>query len=264
MLFRSTGSRFWLARGPAPRCAAAALLPSGSQSRFRVALAAAALAAAVVLAYAGSLRGGFLWDDDLHITANPTIIGPLGLKEIWTTARANYFPLTLTSFWLQHAAWGLEPLGYRLVTLACHLAAAFLLWRVLVRLRVPGAWLGAALWALHPVQAESVAWICELKNTQSAVFFLAAILCHLRWREFSPGAFGRRWYAAALACALLAILSKPSTVMLPVVLALLGWWESRRWTWRDVVLLGPFLALSAMAAGRTIWEQRHKIGRAHV
>lgn len=231
-----------------------------TQSRTRVAALAALLGAALAVAYLGSLRGGFLWDDDLHITANPTIIGPLGLKEIWTSARANYFPLTLTSFWLQHAAWGLEPLGYRLVTLACHLGAAFLLWRVLARLGLPGAWLGAALWALHPVQAESVAWICELKNTQSAVFFLAAILCHLRWREAPPGGERLRWHAAALGCALLAILSKPSTVMLPVVLGLLGWWKSRRWDWRDGLPLAPFFALSAAAAAWTIWEQRHNSG----
>lgn len=218
------------------------------------------LVAAVVLAYAGSLRGGFLWDDDLHITANPTIIGPLGLKEIWTTARANYFPLTLSNFWVQHVLWGLEPLGYRIVTLLFHAGAAILLWRVLLRLRVPGAWLGAALWALHPVQAESVAWICELKNTQSAVFFLAAILCHLRWLEAAPTESRRRWYAAALVCAALAILSKPSTVMLPVALALLGWWKSRRVAWRDVIPLAPFFALSAAAAAWTIWEQRYNSG----
>ena len=141
------------------------------------------LAIVVVVAYLGAIRGEFLWDDDLHVTANPTIIGPLGLKEIWTTAAANYFPLVLTNFWVQHALWGLEPLGYHLVTLACHALSAVLLWRVLVQLRVRGAWLGAALWALHPVQVESVAWICELKNTQSAVFFLAAILSWLRWQE---------------------------------------------------------------------------------
>ncbi len=233
---------------------------TAKQTRLQAAVAAAGLAAALVLTYAGSLDGGFLWDDDLHITANPTIIGPLGLKEIWTSARANYFPLTLTSFWLQHAAWGLEPLGYRLVTLACHLGAAFLLWRVLVRLRVPGAWLGAALWAVHPVQAESVAWICELKNTQSAVFFLAAILCHLRWLGTAPGGGRMRWYWAALGCALLAILSKPSTVMLPVVLGLLGWWKSRRLEWREWLPLAPFLTLSAVAAAWTIWEQRHNSG----
>lgn len=229
------------------------------------------LVVALVAAYETAVRGDFLWDDDLHITANPTIIGPLGLTEIWTTARANYFPLVLTNFWVQHALWGLNPLGFHLVTLAFHVLAALLLWRVLAQLRVPGAWLGAALWALHPVQVESVAWICELKNTQSAVFFLLAIGCWLRWLGVGVGerrpadevrlAGPRRYdYTLALFCALLAILSKPSTVMLPVVLALCTWWVRRRLTWCDLVPLVPFLALSASAAAWTIWEQRVNSG----
>jgi tetratricopeptide (TPR) repeat protein len=241
---------------------------------FRALVLGAALIAAIVAAYAISLRGDFLWDDNLHITENPTIIGPLGLKEIWTTARAHYFPLVLTNFWTQHALWGLEPLGYRLVTLAFHLAAAVLLWRVLLRLRVPGAWLGAALWALHPVQVESVAWICELKNTQSAAFFLAATLCWLRWLDvgasndplslLSPRSTEKRRatrvYLAALAFALLAILSKPSTVMLPVALGLCVWWLRGRIEWRAAFRLVPFFALSAIAAGWTIWEQKFNSG----
>jgi tetratricopeptide (TPR) repeat protein len=218
------------------------------------------LAALLLAAYAGSLRGEFLWDDDLHITANPTIIGPLGLKEIWTTARANYFPLVLTNFWAQHTLWGLEPAGYRVVTLAFHLAAALLLWRVLLRLRVPGAWLGAAFWAVHPVQVESVAWICELKNTQSAVFFLAAIYCWLRGMEADDEKRPGSWYAAALGGAVAAILSKPSTVMLPVALGLCTWWGRGTLRWRDARRLAPFLALSAAAAGWTIWEQKFHSG----
>jgi tetratricopeptide (TPR) repeat protein len=233
----------------------------------------ATLIAAIVAAYAFSLRGGFLWDDDLHITANPTIIGPLGLKEIWTSARANYFPLVLTNFWVQHALWGLEPLGYRIVTLAFHAFAAVLLWRVLRQLRIPGAWLGAAFWALHPVQVESVAWICELKNTQSAVFFLAALWAYVRWiesldAERDPAVNGpvrdspfhrrdvRRYYALALLCALLALLSKPSTVMLPVALLLCSWWLRGRFSRGEFFPLLPFFALSAVAAGWTIWEQK--------
>lgn len=246
-------------------------------ARSHKTLLAAALILALGLAYAGSLRGEFLWDDDLHITANPTIIGPLGLKEIWTTARANYFPLVLTNFWVQHAIWDVNPLGYRIVTLAFHAMAALLLWRVLAQLRVPGAWLGAALWALHPVQAESVAWICELKNTQSAVFFLLAISFWVRWVEGGRG-FGATsddvaeekgglkprptagYYAGALVCAVLAILSKPSTVMLPVVLVLCTWWIRNRLAWRELARLAPFFALSAIAAGWTIWEQKFHSG----
>jgi hypothetical protein len=186
----------------------------------------------IVAAYLRAMGGEFLWDDDAHITANAVIVGPLGLKEIWTTAAANYFPLVLTNFWVQHALWGLNPVGYHLVTLAFHVGAALVLWRVLLTLRVPGAWLGAALWALHPVQVESVAWICELKNTQSAVFFLAALLYFLRWSATrgggSPATAGATGnYALALGCALAAVLSKPSTVMLPVALVLGWWWQHR-------------------------------------
>jgi len=157
----------------------------------------ALLVIAVVAVYSGTLAHGFIWDDDLHVTANLTIVGPLGLKEIWTTAAANYFPLVLTNFWLQHALWGLQPVGYHAVTIACHALCAVLLWRVLLALMVPGsprrsaaeagAWLGAALWALHPVQVESVAWISELKNTQSGIFFLLAILFWLKWLEVRRG-----------------------------------------------------------------------------
>jgi tetratricopeptide (TPR) repeat protein len=226
----------------------------------------AVLVAAVFIAYLPALNGDFLWDDDSHITANPVIIGPLGLKEIWSTAAANYFPLVLTNFWIQHASWGLAPLGYHVVTLACHALSAFLLWRVLLQLRVPGAWLGAAVWALHPVQVESVAWICELKNTQSAVFFLLAIRFFLRWldarAETAGGRDGRVPYALTLACAILAILSKPSTVMLPPVLLLLVGWRRGRAGWRDALWLAPFFALSAVAAGWTIWEQKFHSGAA--
>ena len=235
-------------------------------SATRTLLLAAVLVAALIVAYARAIGGEFLWDDDAHIGANPTVVGPLGLKEIWTSAHANYFPLVLTSFRLQHALWGLNPPGYHVVTLACHIAAALLLWRVLAALAVPGAWLGAALWALHPVQVESVAWICELKNTQSAVFFLAAILCWIRWLEAREGgrsppgpAFpAAARYSAALLCAGLAILSKSSTVMLPVVLALCLWWRRGRIRWGDLPPLAPFLVVSALAAGWTIWEQAYR------
>ena len=126
----------------------------------------------VFLAYLPALRGGFIWDDDAHLTANPCIIGPLGFREIWTSSAATYYPLVLSSFWLQHAIWGLNPLPYHLVNIAMHAACAVLLWLVLRCLKVRGAWFGAALWGLHPVQTESVAWITELKNTQSCLFYL--------------------------------------------------------------------------------------------
>ena len=223
------------------------------------------LAAAVFIAYARVWHAGFIWDDDDHLTRNPCIVGPLGFRAIWTTSKAVYYPLVLTSFWLQHALWGLNPLPYHLVNVTLHAACALLLWRVLRRLNVAGAWLGAAIWALHPVQVESAAWITEQKNTQSCLFYLLAILFFIRWREVSKyphiaetSGFPRaRNYCAALLCATLAILSKSSTVMLPVILGLCWWWMDGRWRWGNLFYLVPFLMVSGAASAWTIWEQKY-------
>lgn len=219
-------------------------------------LGAAVLVALVVVAYAGVRNAGFIWDDDSHVTANPCIIGPLGLKEIWTTASANYFPLVLTNFWVQHAWWGLNPLAYHVVTVALHVLNALLLWQILRRLGIPGAWLGAALWALHPVQVESVAWISETKNTQSALFYLSAVWLYLRWLA-RPSRSHVRDYVAMVICAALALLSKPSTVMLPAVLLLCSWWQQKSWAWKNAISLIPLFALSVLVSAWTIWEQKY-------
>ena len=229
----------------------------------RLAIPGALIVLFVFLACLPALRGGFIWDDDAHLTANPCIVGPLGFKEIWTSSAATYYPLVLSSFWVQHALWGLKPFPYHLVNIAMHAACVVMLWLVLRCLKVRGAWLGAALWGLHPVQVESVAWITELKNTQSCLFYLLAIWFFLKWR--AAGTFaGRkgteRDYAFALLCAALAILSKASTVMLPVVLGLVWWWCDGRWSWRNVFRLAPFVIISATASGWTIWEQQFHSG----
>ena len=217
----------------------------------------------VLAAYLPALLNGFIWDDDDHLTQNPCIVGPWGFKGIWTSSAAVYYPLVLTSFWIQHALWGLNPLPYHFVNIVVHALCCVVLWRVLLRLNVPGAWLGALLWAIHPVQVESVAWITELKNTQSGFFFLLAILFYLRWHT-SGVEVGRseriRNYALVLVCAALAILSKPSTVMLPVVLGLSAWWVDGRWRWRNIPGLIPLVLISAAASGWTVWEQKFHSG----
>ncbi len=239
-------------------------IPTSTKLRCRNLGLAVLLVGAIVVAFFPALRGGFIWDDDAHVTANACIVGPLGFREIWTTPAANYFPLVLTSFWAMHALWGLDPGPYHAFTLMCHALTAVLLWRVLARLGVPGAWVGALLWSVHPVQVESVAWISELKNTQSAIFFLLSVRFYLGWidrdrlREASP--WWHRDYGLALGCALLAMLSKPSTVMLPVILALLWWWRTGPLTRRDLAWLAPFFALSLVTSGWTIWEQKFNSG----
>src|SRR6266700_6961138 len=136
-----------------------------------------------LLAYAQTRHAGFIWDDESHLTQNPCIVGPLGLKEIWTSARAVYYPLVLTVFWILHKFVGLNPSPYHILNVLMHAGSAVLLWRVLRQLNVRGAFLGAALWALHPVMVQSVAWVTELKNTQSCLFYLLSIFCFLKWQE---------------------------------------------------------------------------------
>ncbi len=215
----------------------------------------------VLLAYVRVWQAGFIWDDDLHLTRNPSIVGTLGFKSIWLTSAATYYPLTLTTFWIEHALWGLAPMPYHLVNVLQHAASGVLLWLVLKRLGVRGAWLGAALWTLHPVQVESVAWITEMKNTQSCLFYLLSILFFVEWlqRPHKTSPMSVR-YAVALICAVLAILSKSSTVMLPLALMLCTWWLNRRLTVRDIVALAPFFLISAAASAWTIWEQKFHSG----
>ncbi len=224
----------------------------------------------VFIAYAQVFRAGFIWDDESHLTQNPCVVGPLGLKEIWTTTQAVYYPLVLTTFWALHKFVGLNPLSYHALNVLLHAVSAILLWRVLRQLNVRGAWLGAALWALHPVMVQSVAWVTELKNTQSCVFYLLSILFFLKWED-QGGAVSRPSQrettdrrslviALSLLFFLLAILSKPSTVMLPIVLALSIWWRRERIQRRDFLALVPFALISAVASIWTVFEQKFHAG----
>jgi len=223
------------------------------------------LLALVFIAYTQAFRAGFIWDDESHLTRNPCVIGPLGLKEIWTTTQAVYYPLVLTTFWALHKFVGLNPLPYHALNVLLHAVSAILLWRVLRLLELRGAWLGAALWALHPVTVQSVAWVTELKNTQSCVFYLLSILFFLKWEDQGravsrlpqPRTKDRSLvFALSLLFFLLATLSKPSVVMLPFVLALCVWWMRGKIRWRDTLALAPFALISVVASAWTIWEQR--------
>lgn len=213
---------------------------------------------AIALTYQPIWRAGFIWDDDVVVTANPCIVGPLGLKEIWTTRAADICPLTLTTFWTEHALWGLWPLPYHLVNILQHGACAVLLWRVLRSLQIPGAWLGAALWTVHPVEVESVAWITEMKNTESGLFYLLAIFFFVKGQKTkeSPKSNAGDWnYALTLLFAALAMSSKSSTVILPAILCLCAWWMEGRWKWCNLAKVSPIFLMSLAASVVSIWTQ---------
>ena len=214
-----------------------------------------ALVLAVFLTYLPVWWGGFVWDDEGHVTANLSGLGSAGLREIWAVdGPYRAFPLVITGFGVEHGLWGMAPLPYHLVNVLEHAACAVLLWQVLERLRVPGAWLGAALWALHPLQVESVAWIAEMKNTQSCLFYLLTVLFFLRGLRAEGKPMKGGWsYALTLIFAALAMASKSSTAVLPVVLALCAWWTEGRWHWRHLVRLAPICLMSIMAVAVTVW-----------
>ena len=212
-------------------------------------LAITSLFGLIFLTYARVWHADFIWDDDIHVTLNPCITGSKGVLDIWTSSEARICPLTLTTFWLEYQIWGLNPLAFHLVNVAMHALNAVLLWRVLLGLGVRGAWFGAALWALHPVQVETVAWITELKNTQSGCFFLVTLLAFIRWRKQGRG------YGLVILGSVLAMASKSSTVVLPLVLGLCWWWLDGRWSWRNSLRLLPIAVLSILTALLSIWTQ---------
>ena len=135
------------------------------------------LVLAAVAAYVPALKAGFVWNDDTYVTENPTLDGLAGLRLIWTDTKANeqYYPMVFTSFWVEKRLWGLKPFGYHLVNVLLHAGSALLLWALLARLGLKGGAWAAALFALHPVCVESVAWVTERKNTLSLFLSLLAM-----------------------------------------------------------------------------------------
>src|SRR5258705_13284839 len=184
--------------------------------RGRALIFAVVLAAVTIFAYRPAWHGGFLWDDDDYIIKNELLTVSDGWQRIWFSldSPSQYFPLTYTTFRIEHALWGLNTTGYHWVNLLLHVANALLVWAVLARLGVPGAWLAAAIFALHPVQVESVAWITERKNVLMGFFFLLTLVA---WIEFLDQQTTRRWrlYLLALVLYALALLSKTTACTLP-------------------------------------------------
>ncbi len=222
-------------------------------------LGAVLLFVVTFIAYAPSLRGDFIWDDDDYVTNNPTLNDAHGLYRIWFEfgATRQYYPLVYTTFWVEKHVWGLNPIGYHVVNVLLHAAGALLLWRVLVTLKIPGALLAAALFALHPLHVESVAWITERKNVLSGLFYFAAALAYLQIDDVRPSA---RRYAVATALFLCALLSKSVTCSLPAALLLVQWWRHGRISQRDVVRLAPFFAIGIALGLTTAWMENTHVG----
>lgn len=229
--------------------AANARTADGSRAMARTLALGAALVALCLAAFWPALRAGFIWDDGL-VYDNPLLRDPGGLLSIWTRPsaypadEAHFWPWVYATFWLEFRLWGASPFGYHLVNILLHAANAVLLWHILRRLGVGGAWLAAAVFAVHPVHVESVAWIIERKDVLSALFYLLAFLAFLRFESRREG-----WtYAAALLLFGSAMWSKTIAATFPVALVIYLWWKRDRIEKRDILHVIPFF-LIAIALG---------------
>jgi len=217
------------------------------------------LLAITVFAYSPVLDAGFIWNDD-DLTAILALVDQRGLSAVWFSSEAfNYWPVTWTSYWLEHQVFGTDPAtglpdptSYHVVNVLCHAMACLLLWRVLARLEIPGAWLVAVVFAVHPVNVESVAWITQRKNVLAMLFYLVSLNQFLEYEKSN-----RRWhYLVALGSFLLAMLSKGAVVAMPLVLLLLAWWKNGRVTRTDLFRAIPFLVVAVVMSGVEIWFQQ--------
>jgi tetratricopeptide (TPR) repeat protein len=245
------------------------------------------------------IRGAYIWDDSAWLVNNTTIqAGPMGLWKVWSAPNLtpHYYPLVFTTFWVEFHQWGLgtkgpdgilRGIGYHIDNLLLHIGAVLLLYTILRRLKLPGgkagAWLAAAIWAIHPMNVESVAWVAERKNVLSAVFFFAALLCGLIFynvieREAPdssdsegngapltappPPADAPRWgmYAATLVLFLCALFSKTAACFLPPVLLVMIWWKRGRVTLREIALSLPLFIMALGLGAFTAHLEHSRVG----
>ena len=217
-----------------------------------------AVFAATILAYLPALNGGFIWNDNDYVTA-PELRSVEGFWRIWFElgATEQYYPFLHSAFWLEHKLWGDSATAYHVLNVLVHATSACLLAFLLCRLAIPGGWLAAFVFALHPVYVESVAWISEQKNTLSLVFYLLAALNYLGFdasRRPRPYLWATMFFVVAL-------LTKSVTATLPPALLVIFWWKRGRIDWRrDVVPLLPWFALGAVMGLVSAHVERVYIG----
>jgi tetratricopeptide (TPR) repeat protein len=224
-------------------------------------IGAVALSILTILVYRPALLGGFVWDDDRYVTHNHLLTAQDGLLRIWFSldAPSQYFPLAYTVLRIERSLWDLNPVGYHWVNILLHLGNAFLVWCILVRLKMPGAWLAAAIFALHPVQVESVAWISELKNVLMGFFFLLTLLT---WTEYVDAThkYRRILYIAALGFYLLALSAKATACTLPAALLLVLWLKKKSIGRRALLEISPFIVLAVAIGLVAVWWEKYHQG----
>jgi protein O-mannosyl-transferase len=237
------------------------------------------------ITYIPSLSCGFIWDDGMYLTDNPIIKDPAGLSKIWRSDETvDFYPISNTALWIEWRLWGMNAGGYHAVSLILHIVESLLIWLILRKLSIPGAFLAAMIFAVHPVNVESVAWIAQRKDMMAFLFFLLSILWYLMFLArarvpptakqtlptdhcplptnssfiIHPSSF-YIWYWLSLAAFVLAMLCKGTVPMLPVILLGIIWWLRPLSRW-DILKTAPFFVVAAVLTGVHVWFQTKGTG----
>lgn len=188
-----------------------------------------------------ALPGGFFWDDYDWVVRNPRVRNADGLYHLWFDINQyDYWPMHYSTHWFEWRVWGEWAPPYRVLNQLMHGLNCVLLWFILRWLGIPGAWLCAMIFAVHPVNVESVVWISQRKTVQSTGFVFGSLLCLFQFYDTKR----KRWYALSLVLFILGLLTKSSVVMWPLAAMVCIWWRQRRLRWQDLWYSAPFLAIS--------------------
>jgi protein O-mannosyl-transferase len=203
-----------------------------------------------VLVYYPSIHNSFTdWDDPIHVMDNPDVVSFSAgtLKNIFTpNDRYLYHPLTILSYAIEYELWGPDPEPFHIDNIILHLINIILLYYFVFALskKYSIAFLVALFFAIHPMNTEPVAWISGRKDLLCTTFYLASLLCYVRYLS-PPGA--RRFYAYAMIFFVMSLLSKPMAVSLPVILLLIDMYYARGWKRNVLLEKAPFFILSVCA-----------------
>ena len=237
----------------------------------RIVIPVAAISALCLLVYYPLHAAGFIWDDGYWILNDPAMHHWWDLRFVWFDPMTfmQYYPLSVTAYFLQWQLWGSDALGFHTVSFLLQVINAVFLWRILRRLRLRAAWLAAAIFAIHPVVVESVAWVVEQKNLISGFLVLAAVWSWIRFagldgpdEQLESGApvYQWRFFAAALTCYFLAVCAKTFVCALPAAILILTWWKLGRITRKHLVAGVPWFVITAGAGWMAAWRERNGAG----
>ncbi len=239
--------------------------------RARVIIPALAMLMCILLVYYPLHAAGFIWDDGYWILNNPAMHRWSDLGVIWFNPLMfiQYYPLSVTAYFLQYQLWGANALGYHIVSILLVFFNALILWRILLRLHLRAAWLAATLFAINPLVVESVAWVVEQKNLISGILVLGAAWGWIRFAgldrpedqlESAEPVYKWKFYSVALLLYFLAVCAKTFVCALPAAILVLTWWKLGRISRKHVFASIPWFAISAGAGWMAAWRERYGAG----